>query len=228
MNLPRLNFARIRTRTFLYADGCQCGYNDYLARHERISEIREVEYDPHLLELDRRCDIAGIQTIVFASMCFESAIYEYADDHLGDKYVKDHIDKLDVLSKWLLVLRLVDGYELREDRAPYSAFKALVSARNRLVHSKSAPVDFENLQSQLIRVKADDEKHVAAVHNAYRALVLMSVDLESAIGVLHNPLPSYNPEVTLGLQIPLRLQPVVSECRTIVCRARETEVASNQ
>jgi hypothetical protein len=228
MNLPRLNFARIGTLTFLYADGCQRGYDDYLACNERISEIGEVDCDPQLWELSRRCDIAGVQTIVFAGMCFESAIYEYAADHLGDAYVKDHIDKLDVLSKWLIVLRLVAGYELRKDQAPYAALKALVVARNGLVHSKSRPLDFQNVDSQLNWMKAYDEKHANAVTNAYRALLLMSMHLESTIGVLHNPLPSYNPEVTLGLHIPLRLQPVVSECRAIVCRASEIEGVSTQ
>jgi hypothetical protein len=228
MTLPRLNFARIGTLTYLYADACQRCYDDYLACNERISEIGEVEYDSQLLELDRRRDIAGVQTIVFAGMCFESAIYEYAADHLGDAYVQQHIDKLDVLSKWLIVLRLVDGYELRKDQAPYAALKALVSARNGLVHSKSRPLDSENVHAQLTWMKAYDEKHATAVTNAYRALLLMSVDLEFAIGVSHNPLPSYNPEVTLGLDTPLRLKSVVSECRAIVCQARETEAASNQ
>lgn len=153
-------------------------------------------------------------------MCFESAIYEYAADHLGDAYVKAHIDKLDVLSKWLIVLRLVAGYELRKDQAPYAAFKALVAARNELVHSKSRPLDFENVHEHLTWMNAYNEKHAAAVTNAYRALLL--------IGVLHNPLPSYNPEVALGLHIPLRLKHVVSECRATVWRARETEAASNQ
>lgn len=220
MNLPRLNFARILTLTSMYAEGCERGYDEYLSCNERIIEIGEVEYDPEQWELSRRGDIAGLQTIVFAAMCFESAIYEYAADHLGDGFVQDHIDKLDVLSKWLVVLRLVAGYELRKDQAPYCALKALVSARNRLVHSKSEPVDPKNLSSQLTRVRAEVEKHDAAVHNAYRALLLMSMDLECAIGVSENPLPSYNPEVALGLNIPLRLRPVVSECRAIIRRAR--------
>jgi len=222
MNLPRLNFARLGTLTFVYADACERGYDDYLSCNERIIEIGEVEYDSELSELSRRCDIAGLQIIVFAGMCFESAIYEHAADHLGDAYVQQHIDKLDILSKWLIVLRLVAGYELRKDQAPYCALKALVSARNRLVHSKSKPLDFEHLHSQLTRANADDEKHVAAGHNAYRALVLMSMDLESADGVLHNPLPSYITESSFSLRRPLRLKPVIDECRTIVFRARET------
>jgi hypothetical protein len=61
------------------------------------------------------------------------------------------------------------------------------------------------MNQQLARVNADDEKHA---------------DAESAVGVLHNPLPSYNPEVAPGLRIRPRLEPVVSECRAIISRVR--------
>lgn len=223
MKLPRLNFARVQTLTLLFADGCERGYDDYLACNERIIEFGEVEYDQQLWDLERRRDIAGLQTIVFAGMCFESAIYDYAADHLGDEFVRNHIDKLDVLSKWLIVLRLVAGHELRKDHAPYGALKALVSVRNKLVHTKSKPFHFENVQSHLTQMDAYNEMYVAAVHNAYRALLLMSMHLESTVGVLHNPLPSYDPKVALGLRIPLRLQPVVSECRDIISRARDAQ-----
>lgn len=50
------------------------------------------------------------------------------------------MDKLDTLSKWVVVPRLVSGYKLQKDRAPYAALKALIAARNRIVHSKSEPV----------------------------------------------------------------------------------------
>lgn len=221
MNIPRQTFARIKTLTYLYADACGRGYDDFLEYTDRIREIGEVEYDPKLDEAERRRDIAGLQAIVFAAMCFESAIYEYAANHLGDSYVQEHLDKLDVLSKWLVVLRVVAGYEMRKDRAPYGALKALISARNRLVHSKSEPIDFDNIESQLARVRADSEKHNAAVHNAYRALLLMSMDLDAAIGVENNPLPCYDPKVALPLEIPTRLKSAFYQCREIMGLTRD-------
>lgn len=221
MHLPRQNFARIKTLTYLYADACERGYEQYLALTERINEIGEVEYDPELEELTRQHDIAGLQTIVFAGMCFESAIYEYAADHLGDVYVQDHLDKLDVLSKWLIVLRFVAGYELRKDQAPYAALKGLVSARNKLVHSKSEPFDFDNAQKQLARIQEEEKMYIQSIHNAYRAILLVSMELESKLGPMNNPFPSYDPKVAPLRDTPAKLKPVVSECRAIVTRIRD-------
>ena len=215
----RQNFARIKTLTYLYMDACERGYDDYLNLQEKIDAIGKVEYHPDLSELKHRHEIAGIQCIIFSAMCMESAIYEYAADHLGDDYVKDHIDKLDTLSKWVVCLKLIAGYELRKDRASYSALKGLVSARNKLVHTKSEPMDFDNFVAQLDRAKREEEQHNLAVRDAYRALVLMSEELEIALGPINQPLPSFNPQVALMRETPKRLVQVVADCRGVIHRS---------
>lgn len=220
MQIQRQNFARIGTLTSVFADACERGYDQFIELSEKIKRVEPSEYDPEFDEANRLRDIAGLQTIVFSGMCFESAIYEYAADHLGDVYVKDHLDKLDVLSKWVIVMRLVAGYEFQKDRAPYGALKGLVSARNKLVHSKSEPYDLENPRDQINRLLAEEKKLFLAVHNAYRAIPLVSLELESALGPLNNPLPSFDPEVSPLLEIPKNLQQAVSECRLILSRAK--------
>lgn len=216
MVIPRRNFARIKTFTYVYADTCCRGYDEFLKCSAQIAEIGDVEYDPELDEASRRRDIAGLQAIVFSAMCFESAIYDYAADHLGDSYVQEHFDKLDILSKWVVVPRLVVGYEIQKDRAPYGALKSLIAARNRLVHSKSEPIKFDRIEGQLERMRAEAEKLTAAIHNAYRALLLMSMEFDAAIGLEGNPLPCYDPRFSLLLEIPPRLRPAFDQCREIM------------
>lgn len=222
MNIERKNFARIGTMTHLFADACERGYDEFVGLRRQIEERGNSEYDPELDEMQRLRDISGLQTIIFSSMCFESAIYEYAADHLGDAYVQDHLDKLDVLSKWVIVMRLVTGYEFRKNQAPYSALKGLISTRNKLVHSKSEVFDFDNAVEQINRLNKAQEKLYLAIDNAYRALVLLSMELEAKLGALNNPLPSFNPEVSPLKEIPRNLKKVVLECRLIVSRTRET------
>jgi hypothetical protein len=41
---------------------------------------------------------SSIIVIVFSAMAVEAYIYDYAARHLGDNYVKDHLEKLDTLS----------------------------------------------------------------------------------------------------------------------------------
>ncbi|MCX5470503.1 hypothetical protein OSH04_02105 [Alcaligenes sp. A-TC2] len=221
MQIQRQNFARIGTLTGVFADTCERGYDQFIELNRKIKLLKQSDYDPEYVETERLRDIAGLQTIVFSGMCFESAIYEYAADHLGDAYVKDHLDKLDVLSKWVIVMRLVAGYEFQKELAPYSALKGLVLARNKLVHSKSEPFNFENPQHQINKLVAEGQRLFQSVHNAYRAIPLVSLELESTLGPLSNPLPSFNPEVSLLLEIPKNLQKTIADCRSIISKTKK-------
>jgi len=82
-------------------------------------------------------DKNAVIAIVFSAMYLEAFIYDYAAISLGDKYVKDHLDRLDLVSKWILVPRLVTGKEISKSDHAFEALKKLNSARNSLVHLKS-------------------------------------------------------------------------------------------
>ena len=222
--MPFKSSARVRTLDWTYADACIRGYYDFLMLDREAAKFGDIEYHKDLEELKRKRDIAGLQVIVFAAMCFEAAIYDFAAIHLTDGYVQKYLDKLDVLSKWVVILKLVTGYELRADRSPYASLKQLVKARNRLVHSKSEEMDFDNLESQIKRLQEESNEHERDIHNAFRALVLMSLELEHSLGPNGNPLLSFDPDTAPGRQLPNELQEVVDRCRQIVTRdSRENQ-----
>lgn len=221
MNIDRKNFARIGITAGFFENAAERSYDKFVELSRVIENRDEPEYDPDFDEVCTQRDIAGVETIVFAAMCFESAIYDYAADHLGDTYVKEHLDKLDVLSKWVLIMRLVAGYEFQKSHAPYAALKGLVSARNKLVHSKSEPFDFENMEKQVDGLIMAQERRHQAIHNAYRAIVLVSVDIEAKLGPLNNPLSSFDPSVALMREIPPNLARTVAECRSTIYRSIE-------
>jgi hypothetical protein len=208
-------WARIKSNTFLFADIAQQSYLEYLDLEDRLKVI-DTEDVPVDHEPIHRRDVVSVQTILFAAMAFEAAIYDYAALHLGDQYVQDHLDKLDVLSKWILCLRLIADYEIPKDRVPYAALKRLVQARNRLVHSKSEPFGGANIQAQFERIKVESERHWEDVHNAFRALVLMAFELERVIGIGKCPIPTFDTAYVPMLQIPEPLKPIVADCRRIV------------
>jgi hypothetical protein len=220
---PPDTWGRVKALSWVYAEAAERGYVDYITYGDEILSIGEVEYDPRLVELESKHRIAGIQAIVFSAMCFEAAIYDHAAVRLGDQYVQDHLDKLDVLSKWIIVFRFITGYEIAKDRVSYSSLKQLMLARNRLVHSKSQNLNVDNLQEQFDKLNKESEKHEKDVHNAYRALVLMSIELEETLGVIENPLPSFNPKISFShRERPLELASIISECRTIIERQLRT------
>lgn len=218
MNIDRKNFARVGTMSGFFENASERSYDKFIDLSQKIEARGNPIYDPELEEIHTQRDIAGVETIVFSAMCFESAIYDYAADHLGDSYVKEHLDKLDIISKWIVVMRLVAGYEFDKNKAPYSALKGLILARNKLVHSKSEPFNAETLDKQFDKLMIEQEKHYKAVHNAYRAIVLISLDVERRLGPINNPLSSFDPAVAIMREIPKNLQDCVAGCRSIISR----------
>ncbi|MBL9199959.1 MAG: hypothetical protein JNL39_05595 [Opitutaceae bacterium] len=80
---------------------------------------------------------SAISCVVFCALSLEAQIYDFAARYLGDGYVAQHLDKLDLVSKWLVIPLLVTGREIDKSGAAYGQLKVVVKARNGLVHYKS-------------------------------------------------------------------------------------------
>lgn len=94
-------------------------------------------------------------TIVFAMISVEAYVYDYAARHLKDSFVKKYIDKLDPLSKWVIVPKLITGKELPRGGEWFQLLKNLVRERNSIIHSKSseAPYTIEDFNKYAERQK---------------------------------------------------------------------------
>ena len=78
-----------------------------------------------------------IKTIIFLCTFLESYIYDFAGIMLGDNYVKTHLDKLDLISKWIIIPKIITGKEIDKKNSYFSRLKELVKWRNKLIHPKS-------------------------------------------------------------------------------------------
>src|SRR3984885_5209502 len=80
---------------------------------------------------------AAMIAVTFAGMTLEAFFYDYAADALGDQYVKEHLDKLDLPSKYLVYPKLVCGTAPNKGEHTFELVRNLVRLRNDLVHAKS-------------------------------------------------------------------------------------------
>lgn len=88
---------------------------------------------------------AAMIAITFAGMALEAFFYDYAADGLGDAYVREHLDKLDLPSKYLIYPKLVCGVGPKKSEHTFELVRRLTALRNELVHSKSKPFPLEHL-----------------------------------------------------------------------------------
>lgn len=112
-----------------------------LEGHEADYFLNEV-IGPVETKLSNYCSV----TLVFSALGVEGYIYDYAARNLTDNFVDTHLDKLDVVSKWVVIPKLVTGKDFPKDREAFSLLKQLVQHRNYIVHNKSV---------KLIKVNAE-------------------------------------------------------------------------
>jgi hypothetical protein len=77
-------------------------------------------------------------TIVFSALALEAYIYDYGARNTSDSFVKKYLDKLDVVSKWVIVPQLVTGKEFPTHTEAFELLRNLIRKRNAIVHYKSS------------------------------------------------------------------------------------------
>jgi hypothetical protein len=156
---------RIDVNDVLYFSICKA----YYMRFEKIeAEIarreaeRDVLNDAEHIELEVERQHSAAIVIVFAAMCLEAFINDYAVSGLSKSYVDKYLDKLDLATKWAIIPRLVTGKDLRRDSRAFKLLQRLVTSRHNLVHAKRS---------------AQPEGTAVEVREAYQAINALFTEL---------------------------------------------------
>lgn len=63
--------------------------------------------------------------VTFGAMCLEAFIYDYAAHNFSDTYVKRYLDKLDLVSKWVVIPKVVIGKDFPRESKAFENLKVL-------------------------------------------------------------------------------------------------------
>lgn len=129
-------------------------FNEYLEKSHNINTI-----------FSESCVIS----ITFAAMAIEGFIFDYGAVGLGDNFMKDYIDKLDTISKWIVIPKLITGKDFPKDRISFELLCKTIKLRNEFIHIKSKKYSHDNLETLL--EKYSDE--------SIKAISELAKDLES-------------------------------------------------
>jgi hypothetical protein len=168
---------------------------DSSARYKAIdSELKELETrgvaEEALDALNRRIEEcyeereqAAVISVTFAGMSLEAFFYDYAAEALGDNFVRQHLDKLDLKSKFTVYPRLICGKSPGKGDLAFSHLDALVSLRNELVHFKSRPFKLAEIHKASEFHTELNERLKAGVENAVKCVAVVMEELDR----LHGP-----------------------------------------
>lgn len=117
-------------------------------------EIEESVFTVEISQVKRKIDCEVINIVINVTTFLEAYIWDLGAYHLGENYMKEHLEKLGILSKWEIIPKLITGREIELNDQDLGAFRNLIKFRNFLVHSKS-----ENLYKLLNRLQEKDERY---------------------------------------------------------------------
>ena len=127
---------------------------------EEITELLAVKND--------RIGLLSLIVVVFCATSLEAYINDYAIDHVSKNYFSKYLDRLDLLSKWIVIPRITTREQLNTGSKPIQDLSWLITLRNGLVHYKTKIKEIEQLQTSDF-LWADDAKRAI---NTVRNLVL--------------------------------------------------------
>lgn len=108
--------------------------------------------------------------VVFSITALECYVHGYAARRLGEGYAKRHVEKLDLVSKWIVVPKLVTGQEIPSHHEGIKLLAKLVKARNHIVHLKGKNLKPDTWEMQEATIIKHDRGIVEASVSAFRCV----------------------------------------------------------
>lgn len=143
-------------------------------------ELHIVEMNLSVLYEEREQVV--LAPIVFAAMCLEAFIYDYGASHFGDSYMKKHLDKIDLASKFVLATRLATEKEFPIEGQAYQGLVDLIKDRNSLVHFKSRKFEIAELHKASEYRESLNQKHEKAMYSAIKTVREIMKELDKIHG----------------------------------------------
>lgn len=178
-----------------------------LARKLATLDLLDVDYD----DTAEQTEESGIAAVVFGAMCLESTLYDLGACLFGDSYA-DHTDKLGPMGKFVVIAKYMDREVPDESQVPFQKIKALVTARNQLVHSKSLPTQEFDFQRIAASAQRQHKQLVQGINASFSALVHLSLYFDGNIFEDLRIIPSFKKQEYWVNAVPTALHEDVRKC----------------
>jgi len=160
---------------------------DHVKRYEKIAlkieGYRNADEEQHINDMNiaeayAQRERSVVIPIVFAAMCLEAFIFDYGASNRSNSFVKDHIDKLEVPSKLLVLTELITGKPFPKDSQAYEKLKQLVKDRNKLIHFKSKGIPIGELDKVTAWHDEMNKYLKDAMYNAYETVTEVMKEMD--------------------------------------------------
>jgi hypothetical protein len=109
------------------------------------------ELIPQFFAAQERRMEAGVVLLMTTAALLEQMIFSYATTYLDSDSYEEHLDKTQILTKWILLPRICENKEISDDNAAINNLRELLKARNAVVHPKRKELGSKKVTSEVAR-----------------------------------------------------------------------------
>lgn len=163
-----------------------------LVRYRNLAQqIKNLDHQDRMYdEVADRLEESAVEPVVFGGMCLEATLYDLTACLFGDTYA-EQTDKLGPMGKYFVIAKYMDRQVPDTTSTTYQQLKALIAARNFLVHHKSVSYLDGDIQQVLDGTAKQHRQHVAGINASFKALVLLSLHFDGNIFEELRIIPSF-------------------------------------
>ena len=146
---------------------------------EGLSELKKSSehLTNKLAEKNDRIGRLALIVVIFCATSLEAYINHYAISNLSKSYLKTYLDKLDLLSKWVVIPRLTTGTQLDAGSSALQDLSWLITLRNKLVHYKSRKIEIDDIKETDFLWGDDAKRAIETVKNLAQELKKIDDDI---------------------------------------------------
>jgi hypothetical protein len=108
--------------------------------------------------------------IIFCAAALKAYINDYAINRLSKGYLENHLDKLDLASKCIVISQLITSKQLDKSAKWFSDLSWLIALRNKLVHYKTRVRKIDEIAETDFLWETDAKKALKTFKNCVFAL----------------------------------------------------------
>lgn len=120
-----------------------------------------------------------IIVILFCALTAEAYINDYGIENLSKNYFTRYLDRLDLVSKWIILPRIITGRQLNPGSKPMQDLSWLTKLRNKLAHSKSRKIPIDKIEKSDFFWIEDAEKSLGTIRNLIAELRKIDKNIHS-------------------------------------------------
>lgn len=143
----------------------QAAEKDYNQVKGDADATASVKAMPRLFSALRRRTEAGVMLLMAATAHLEQVINDYGHTFLDPQAYDEHLDNLRTITKWLLLPRLCQNKDIKEDNPAINSLRELIKARNAIVHHRRSEMYLEPHKASK-HVSTEAERFLSAARKA--------------------------------------------------------------